>query len=87
MFRATTVLFLLMSAASLSGCSGKDIASISELPPSIFEPEVEYTGEIVTLGQLAEAYITNTTSLQQANNKLGTICVAALVCEEQSDEE
>lgn len=80
------VLFLTTSAASLSGCSSKDIASISELPPSIFEPEAEYYGEIVTLGHLAEAYIMNTTSLQQANNKLGTICVAALVCKGQSDE-
>lgn len=62
--------------------------ALTGLPNSAFEAEPLHEGQTKTVGELAEAYVTNTTSLKKANNKLHTICVAAARCKDTgSDEE
>lgn len=75
---------------SLGGCSGlfnRIEPALTGLPDSVFEAEPEYSGSMETVGQLAEGYLTNTTSLRKANNKLSTLCVAANRCEQADSDE
>jgi hypothetical protein len=58
------------------------VTALNELPASVFEPETGYVGKLISLGHLAEAHVTNKASLEQANNKLVTICVAANRCKD-----
>jgi hypothetical protein len=57
------------------------------MPASVFASENEYDGPLRTTGHLAEGFVTNTTSLRRANNKLRTICVAAKRCEQVAPDE
>lgn len=88
MLKALLLPSLLVCVTLSAGCSKEPQPFLAEMPPSVFEPEPEYTGRLETVGDLSEAYIRNTASLRQANNKLHVLCVAALICEdERSDEE
>jgi hypothetical protein len=49
----------------------------------VFEPEPEATGSLKTVGQLAEAHVSNTFALRRANNKLTTICMAVQRCKDE----
>lgn len=85
MLKVTTILCLTLSIGFLSGCTSPE--ALKGLPGSTFEAVPAYEGEIKTIGHLAEAHVTNTFALHQANNKLGTICVAANRCKEVSSDE
>lgn len=67
------------------GCA--DETALSGLPGSVFEPVPAYAGPMATVGHLADAHVTNTAALNQANNKLGTICVAANRCKDTGSHE
>ena len=79
-----TLLSLLGFWISLTGCTDPALVG---LPASVFEREAPYDGETRTVGQLAQAYVTNTAALGQANNKLSTICLAAKRCKEVGSNE
>lgn len=72
---------------SLTACSHP--TALDELPKDTFKPGSAHEGELVTLGDLSAAYIHNTSELNQVNNQLKTICIAANRCEQDrlSDEE
>ena len=55
------------------------------LPDDVFYTETEYLGDINTVGDLGNAYISNTSSLRLANNKLLAICIAAGRCKPLED--
>ena len=80
--KVTTLLFLLISAILSASCTHK-IDALPGLPDEVFEPEPESRQELNTVGQLSTAHIDNTLSLRRANNKLTTICTAALRCPAQ----
>ena len=73
---AATYPFLLIFVVSLSGCETAN----SHLPAEVYEQEPEYEGPLETTGQLAQAYLDNTTSLRRANNKLTIVCIANRRC-------
>lgn len=85
MLKVTTLPCLLLLVSLSTGCS-KQIA-LEGLPESVFEAESRYEGQVNTVGELAEGYLFNTTALGKANNKLRTICVAALRCEEEQSDD
>lgn len=72
-----------MTSVGLSTACARDPdpVALEHLPDSVFEPPAEYEGPLETLGDLADGYVTNTTALRQAINKLRTLCQAASRCE------
>lgn len=76
--KITTILCLPLFALLLVGCSKEP--ALQGLPIEVFDPELEYTGPLNTLGELSKGLVINTTALRAANNKLSTICVSAGRC-------
>lgn len=68
------------------GCNKAPGPALKGIPDSVFEAEAEHTGKIVSVGHLTEAYVNNTTGLRSANNKLSTLCVAALRCKDEQQD-
>lgn len=68
------------------GCSKAPGPALVGIPDSIFEEEEEHTDKIVSVGHLTEAYVSNTTALRSANNKLSTLCVAAMRCKDEQED-
>lgn len=83
MQKGTTLLSLLTFSALLIGCAEKSGSALTGLPDDVFVTEAEHEGPLETVGELAEAYVENTSALRRANNKLSTICVAAARCKEE----
>lgn len=65
----------------MSACS-TTVNGLSGLSDEVFEREKEYLGSPRTVGQLSEAFVENTLALRRANNKIHTVCLAALRCEQ-----
>lgn len=83
--RVPMSLFLLTSATFLIACDPEP-GLLEYMPDDVFEAETEYHGPLETLGQLTQGYVTNTTALRQANNKIRTLCIAGGRCENEEAE-
>lgn len=82
MRKAIRILSLPMWFGSLIGCS--ELTQLLDgIPDDVFQAEPEASGSVLTVGQLADAFVINTASLRRANNKLVTLCVAANRCESE----
>ena len=73
-------LSLTVSLMLLTACNPA-VPALSGLGAEVFEAEQEYPGSPRTVGQLSEAFVMNTLALRRANNKIHTVCVAAMRCE------
>lgn len=83
--KALLSLCLMTSVAFLSGCAKETPPALPYLDEEIFEPELEYAGPMLTLGDLTRGHVENTTALRRANNKLRTLCLAARRCEDEDE--
>lgn len=84
MLKNMTLPFLICFGTLLSACGTPNLV-LEGLPNSVFEAEPEYTGPLNTVGEVGNAYLTNTTALRAANNKLTTVCISAGRCEVQDE--
>lgn len=79
--RGLRLLFLTTSSALFAACSeAPQTEAFQHLGNEVFTQEQEYQGPLETVGDLTSAYTETTIALRKANNKIGTLCLAALRC-------